>query len=323
MPGLTKMRIFQVQRWLLLTCLLGLLAVYSRAARSEEEPAPFRESFVANATHAMYVQAWRPNPQVAPRGHLILVHGGSHTGTGWTTTPDGRPGWAFHMARAGWTVHVVDWPGVGRSGSRPENVNDTPADVVEILALLLSRTGPSVLMGHSIGGALAIKLTERMPESVRAVVALAPASVETAGNIVPAAPLDRLSGTTREGALQRFANSPTFPQEAFDSYFSSLVLYAPRIRNAAAGLSDDFKIDRSKAAIWKGQVPLLLLAAEEDVTVPPARMAQTAAALGVSPTMLGKDWGMPGHGHLFIVERGTDAIAEKVDAWLATRAKPQ
>ncbi len=284
--------------------------------------APMTELFVGKPTHPMYVQHWHASSTAPSRkGKVIMVHGGSHTGTGWTTTPDGRPGWALRFANRGWDVYVVDWPGVGRSGTRPENLADTPTDIVDALALLLNQTGPAALVGHSIGAAVAFKLTERVPEAVLAVAALAPASVETVGSVVPPSPLDKLIGTTREGAQQRFANTARFPQAAFDNYFASLVPYGPRIRNAAIGLTGELKIDRSKTDIWNKRVPTLVLAGEEDRTVPPTRMIETTQALGVPLTMLGANWGMPGHGHLYIVEKETEAIADRVEDWLAKAVK--
>ena len=54
-------------------------------------------------------------PDTAPKYPIILVHGGSHTGAGWQSTPDGRPGWADFFLQHGWPVYVVDQPGRGRS----------------------------------------------------------------------------------------------------------------------------------------------------------------------------------------------------------------
>jgi pimeloyl-ACP methyl ester carboxylesterase len=44
-----------------------------------------------------------------------MVHGGGQHGSGWFSTPDGRPGWAQYFVRAGYTVYVVDQAGRGRS----------------------------------------------------------------------------------------------------------------------------------------------------------------------------------------------------------------
>ena len=47
---------------------------------------------------------------------IIMVHGGTMSGTNYTGTPDGREGWAQYFVRQGYAVYVVDQPGRGRSG---------------------------------------------------------------------------------------------------------------------------------------------------------------------------------------------------------------
>jgi pimeloyl-ACP methyl ester carboxylesterase len=47
---------------------------------------------------------------------IIMVHGGTMSGTNFTGTPDGREGWAQYFVRQGYAVYVVDQPGRGRSG---------------------------------------------------------------------------------------------------------------------------------------------------------------------------------------------------------------
>ena len=51
---------------------------------------------------------------------VIMVHGGTMSGTNYTGTPDGREGWAQDFARAGYAVYVVDQVGKGRSAYYPE-----------------------------------------------------------------------------------------------------------------------------------------------------------------------------------------------------------
>jgi len=46
---------------------------------------------------------------------IVMIHGGSQTGTNFTGTPDGREGWAQLFLREGYTVYVVDQPGRGRA----------------------------------------------------------------------------------------------------------------------------------------------------------------------------------------------------------------
>ena len=46
---------------------------------------------------------------------IVMIHGGSQTGTNFTGTPDGREGWAQFFLRQGYAVYVVDQPGRGRA----------------------------------------------------------------------------------------------------------------------------------------------------------------------------------------------------------------
>src|SRR5436305_8495637 len=63
----------------------------------------------------MYVEIRIPARQTHPYP-IIMVHGGTMSGTNYTGTPDGREGWAQYFVRQGYAVYVVDQPGRGRSG---------------------------------------------------------------------------------------------------------------------------------------------------------------------------------------------------------------
>src|SRR5437667_1579292 len=63
----------------------------------------------------MYVEIRIPAKQTHPYP-IIMVHGGSMSGTNFTGTPDGREGWAQYFVRQGYAVYVVDQVGRGRSG---------------------------------------------------------------------------------------------------------------------------------------------------------------------------------------------------------------
>jgi pimeloyl-ACP methyl ester carboxylesterase len=47
---------------------------------------------------------------------IVMIHGGSQTGTNFTGTPDGREGWAQYFLRRGYAVYVVDQVARGRAG---------------------------------------------------------------------------------------------------------------------------------------------------------------------------------------------------------------
>jgi pimeloyl-ACP methyl ester carboxylesterase len=66
-------------------------------------------------SHQMYVEVRIPAKQTHPYP-IIMVHGGTMSGTNYTGTPDGREGWAQYFVRQGYAVYVVDQPGRARSG---------------------------------------------------------------------------------------------------------------------------------------------------------------------------------------------------------------
>src|SRR5262245_32661752 len=55
----------------------------------------------------IYVEYMIPARQRHPFP-IVMVHGGSQTGTNFTGTPDGREGWAQYFVRRGYVVYVVD-----------------------------------------------------------------------------------------------------------------------------------------------------------------------------------------------------------------------
>jgi pimeloyl-ACP methyl ester carboxylesterase len=62
----------------------------------------------------MYVEYMIPQ-RLRHRYPVVMVHGGSQTGTNFTGTPDGREGWAQYFVRRGYAVYVVDGVARGRS----------------------------------------------------------------------------------------------------------------------------------------------------------------------------------------------------------------
>jgi len=63
----------------------------------------------------MYVETRVPARKTKPYP-IIMVHGGTMSGTNFTGTPDGREGWAQYFLRQGYAIYVVDQVGRGRSG---------------------------------------------------------------------------------------------------------------------------------------------------------------------------------------------------------------
>ncbi len=66
----------------------------------------------------LYAEFQIPAKQTHP-WPIVMIHGGSQTGTNFTGTPDGREGWAQFFLRQGYAVYVVDQPGRGRAAYEP------------------------------------------------------------------------------------------------------------------------------------------------------------------------------------------------------------
>ena len=64
----------------------------------------------------IYVEYMIPQ-RLRHRTPVVMVHGGSQSGTNFTGTPDGREGWAQYFVRRGYAVYVVDGVGRGRSAN--------------------------------------------------------------------------------------------------------------------------------------------------------------------------------------------------------------
>jgi pimeloyl-ACP methyl ester carboxylesterase len=124
-----EMRVRATAAAALTAVVIGSLGVTMAAGAAEDDPplSLARDGFfyvggkntvVSGHTYVvgqMYVEMRIPAQQTHPFP-IIMVHGGTRTGTTYTGAPDGREGWAQYFARRGYAVYVVDQPGRGRSG---------------------------------------------------------------------------------------------------------------------------------------------------------------------------------------------------------------
>lgn len=97
---------------------------------------------------------------------LLLVHG----------TPGSAQGWADYLrdAPAGFEVVAIDRPGFGHSGPARAEVR-LAAQADAVAALLPDDGRDAVLLGHSLGGAVAAQAAAAQPRRVRALILVAAA----------------------------------------------------------------------------------------------------------------------------------------------------
>ena len=264
-----------------------------------------REFFVYEPA-PMYVQRWTAADVLNPLGTVVFVHGGAHNGMCWTTTPDGREGWALHLARRGWTVLVVDWPGHGRSPAQPDFLTAGPEPIVAAIAELVRSFGPVVLVAHSIGAALCVRVLDEAPELVTSFLAINPAPPGIMDTGRPTAPEDQPIDF-HDLAQFVFANADRFPHEHFASYQRALCGLSPSVFNplsTAGGWKSLAAADRNRIR----SVSSMVIAGDADQLANEVMSKAVAEYLGCDHIVVGRDWGLHGHGHMIPIEDQSETI---------------
>jgi alpha-beta hydrolase superfamily lysophospholipase len=135
----------------------------------------------------IYWQAWLPAGGATPRATIVLAHGASEHG--------GRYAWTGEqLAARGYALYAIDHRGHGRSaGDRA--VIDRMRNAVEDLHTLVEKAKsaqparPLVLLGHSMGGAVALSYTIEHEDALDALVLSGPLAALEA-----ASPVQRVAG---------------------------------------------------------------------------------------------------------------------------------
>jgi pimeloyl-ACP methyl ester carboxylesterase len=221
----------------------------------------------------------------------------------------------------GYPVWTVDLPGHGRSPMAHDFASQGLQFAVDALHELLQAAGPSVIMGHSMGGHTTFRTVGHAPPKARANIkgAVFLAST-TAPELIekppfPPIPEHQPQRLDWDRAKASFCNSDQFPKDAVDNYLPLLVPESARAYNEF--LQPGVAPAAGGPAIFDG-IPVLMLGADQDMTVTKDRVKRNADYFGAEMAML-SDWGFPGHGHCFMIEHGNDAIAQRIHEWVQAK----
>ncbi len=122
-----------------------------------EHPSQFLDLYLADAS------------LTAPRGTIISIHGGY-----WREAYglDLNEPVAHHLANRGWTVANLEYRRIapGAQGVWAE----MSSDILDAIALVDDAPGPTIVVGHSAGGQLALWAAAQPANRVDGVIALAP-----------------------------------------------------------------------------------------------------------------------------------------------------
>ena len=131
---------------------------------------------------------------------IVLIHGFGSDARSWAMN---QPALA-----AGATVHALDLPGHGASPAQDMGGLDRLTGIVAAAIAALTPE-PVHLIGHSMGGAIALRLAALFPSHLRALTLIAPAGVGTGRNadFIPAF-LAMEDAATAETALRMLVHNP-------------------------------------------------------------------------------------------------------------------
>ena len=280
------------------------------ASTASVELPGFRERF----SHGLrYLVAGEGEP-------LVLVHGLGGAASNWLALAP--------LLRAGRRLVVPELPGHGGSDPLPGTPDlDAYADS---LGALVERVGasPAAFVGHSFGGAVALRLAIRRPELVRALVLAGAAGISSGTRraryaltitglvhpgrrIAPRRWLVARSALLRTLVFGRWgaADPPAVPPEVAESFLAGPERHTDTVSAAKALIGDDPRQDLDRM-----RCPCLVLWGARDTQLPIGDAFEYARRLR-APLRAIADCG-----HLLIGER-PEACADAIESFLATAVR--
>ena len=254
---------------------------------------------------------------------LVLVHGLGGAAANWI-------GIAPSLAER-FRVLVPELPGHGCSTGLPALPNVNP--LADRVAALVERAGraPAVVVGHSLGGLVALRLALRRPELVRGLVLAAPAGIASATRraklsltivsvLRPARRLARYADVIAERPRLRAvvfgaaaASDPAWlSPEVVRGFLAPARLHTDTLSVAQALVVDDPRLDLARVAC-----PTLVVCGARDRQIPVGDGFEYARRLHASLRVVSDC------GHLLIGERPDaclDAIARFADELAGAQA---
>jgi pimeloyl-ACP methyl ester carboxylesterase len=247
---------------------------------------------------------------------LLLVHGLGGAAANWLVLAP--------LLLPGRRVLVPDLPGHG--GSSPLPASPSLNAYADRLASLLEREGatPAAVVGHSLGGAIALRLAIRRREAVAALVLAGAAGISSAtrnaryaltitGILKPGRKIAPHRRRVASSALLKrlvfgrwgASDPPALPPELVEAFLAGPARHTDTVSAAKALVRDDVRVDLERVAC-----PTLVLWGARDNQLPVADAFEYARRLR-APLRVIADCG-----HLLIGER-PEACADAITGFLS------
>jgi alpha-beta hydrolase superfamily lysophospholipase len=263
-------------------------------------------------------QSWTPQ---TPRGSIIIVHGLAEHGGRYRETGE-------FLAANGWAVYACDLRAHGLSADPPkagrvhvDRFTDYFNDVDAVMGLVQLRHAglPAIILGHSMGGLIAISYALEKPEALAGAIISSPAlgthpefkpplflkiMVSILSRLAPRLRVD--SGLDTQAicrdpqVVQAYIDDPLVSQKVSARWYSEMMKAMKRAHNNAGSL----------------RVPMLLMQSGADRLVDPAAPGRWA---GLAPPGLVEQVQWEGLYHEMLNEPEKDRVRARIIEWLDSR----
>ncbi len=225
---------------------------------------------------------------------VVLVHGLAASIYAWRYTVP-------ILAEAGFRVIAFDNLGFGYSDKPARGYSN--ADYIALLIGLMDTLGVSdaVLVGHSMGGAIAVEAALAEPRRVTGLVLVDaagfgvrwPLMLTVARRPLVGAIVDRFRGRAATGRILRqlYADPSRVTDQDIDQYYAPLA--EPGAGRALRGVLSEYRFDTLRDRIDSVTAPTLVMWGGEDRLIPPAVGQGVVARLQRGAFVL-----VPGAGHV-------------------------
>jgi len=255
----------------------------------------------------LFTQAWLPDGE--PRASVVIAHGGAEH--------SGRYAWvAEQLTARGYAVHALDHRGHGRSEGPPGYVDRFAHAVEDLDRLIDGLAAPVFLLGHSMGGCLALLYVLDHQDRLAGLVLSSPLCSldEVPGPLrVAARVLNRIA--PKAGVHQVDATGVCTDPEVVRAYDEDPLVYRGKLAARTVVEIDD-SVNRIRAREAQITLPLLVLSSPGDTIVEPAGAARVHANAGSADKAFVSYDGMA---HEILNEPDRQRVVDEITAWLDAR----
>lgn len=221
--------------------------------------------FTGAKSTELYFQKWKPDGET--RAVIAIVHGfGEHCGR--------YPNVVKHFVPRGYAVYGFDHRGHGKSPGKRGHINEWSEfrDDVRAFVQLIEKQEPNqpiFMLGHSLGGLIALEYVLRHPEGLKGIIASGPLLVQAGLSPVVIAMGKVLSRVAPSVSVKTGLDASTISRDpaVVKAYQDDPLVHGVGTPRLSTEITAAQNWTNAHAADLK--LPLLLIVGSEDKLVPP------------------------------------------------------